>query len=978
MLRVSTIPADVPFVDALAKGLLAETGDDPLALADMLVLLPNRRACRSLREAFLRAGESRAMALPAIQPIGDLDPDDILVDAGSELDLPPAIGGLRRKLLLTRLLMGARSLNLSADQAGRLADDLASLLDELQTECVAFDALDDLVPEHLAAHWQQSLTILKILGHHWPTVLAGEDAIDPAERRHQVLHAIASRWTASLPAKRIVAAGSTGSIPATRELLRTIASLPNGEVVLPGLEIELTGESWNALDPQHPQYGLKQLLDAFDLHRREVKLWSQVDNVDVRQGRRALLREVMRPSGLDGSWHEAGRIDPAEIQGLSVVQHPDPAVEALTITLRLRAALLEEGRRAALITPDRTLARRVVVELRRFGIQIDDSAGVPLDQTTSGSFLLLAAKMIVDEVRPVALLSVLKHPLMRGGLESEIVRRRARALDRLCLRGPAITGGFSRIIGELNTLRQAAGDDQLDNKDQWLELRDWLDSLSRAAQPFSALVLEDDAPLGALIDAHLRFVETLAMVDGSAEALWAKEAGEAASALFRELLEASDDEDRIAPAAYPAFLGQLMAARPVRPRRPGHPRLSILGQLEARLQQADLVILAGLNEGVWPSAEDPGPWLNPTMRESLGLPPLDRRIGQAAHDFVQAAAVGEVVLSRAEKDIDGNPTVPSRWLVRLKACLAASNIDGEAIAESRDWQDWAINLDQPSGVATPAPQPRPMPPVPARPRKLPVSDVERWMKNPYALYAKRILALVPLEPLEADPGAADRGMIVHKVLERFVHAFPRALPEDALERLRDFGVQAFARYNQRPQIRAIWWPRFLQIAEWVVAREAAIRGELDEILAEIKAEIVIDAPAGPFLLTARADRLERKADGSVQVIDYKTGTPPNKKEMAQGQAPQLPLEGMMLKEGGFADLGSLPLASLQFWRLSGGVEGGKLEQRPIELVDGVLDSLSALIRHYDQATTGYPASYRPPTARRDDYDHLARLGEWPN
>ncbi len=979
MLRVSTIPAGVPFVDALAKGLLAEAAGDTLALADMLVLLPNRRACRSLRDAFWRGNQGRALALPMIQPIGDLDPDDILLDAESEQGLPPAIGGLRRRLLLTRLLA---PLGWTADQAGRLADDLAALLDELQTERIAFEALDDLVPEHLAAHWQQSLQVLKILGGSWTSVLAEEHAIDLAERRHQVLRAIAERWEAAPPSKRIVAAGSTGSIPATRELLRVIASLPNGEVVLPGLEAELDGKNWNALDPQHPQYGLSQLLDAFGLHRREVQIWHGANEADLRfdarQGRRFLLREMMRPCGLEESWQDARKIDSADIKGLSLAEHPDPGIEALAITLRLRAALLEEGRCAALITPDRILARRVVVELRRFGIHIDDSAGIPLDQTTPGSFLLLAARLLTEEVRPVALLSVLKHPLMRAGLDVEVVRRRARSLDRLCLRGPAIMGGFSRIIGELNALRQAVGDDSPDEQDELLELRDWLDSLGRAAKPFLDLAQREQVPLSALINAHLRFVESLAMVDGSAEALWAKEAGEAASLLFRELLEAAEDDDRIAPAAYPALLGQLMAARPVRPRRPGHPRLFIWGQLEARLQHADLVILGGLNERVWPSPDDPGPWLNPSMRESLGLPPLERRVGQSAHDFVQAAAGGEVVLSRAEKDIDGNPTVPSRWLVRLKACLAASGIDGETIAEKPDWQDWAMNLDQPSGAAVPATQPKPAPPVVARPRKLAVSDIERWMKNPYALYAKRILALAPLEPLEADPGAADRGVIVHKVLERFVRSFPRTLPEDAFERLRDLGVQAFARYNHRPQVRAIWWPRFLKIAEWVVAREANIRGDLDEILAEVQGEMSIEAPEGPFHLTARADRLELRADGGINIVDYKTGTLPGRKEMGQGLAPQLPLEGMMLKEGGFSDFGRLPLADLQFWRLAGGEEGGKLEQRPVELVDGVLESITALIRHYDQLSTSYPASYRPPTARKEDYDHLARLGEWPN
>ncbi len=972
MVGVWTIPAGVPFVDALADGLLAEANGDALALADMLVLLPNRRACRTLCEAFWRAGQGRAMVLPGIQPIGDLDPDDLLIDAAAELDLPPAISPLRRRFLLTRLLA---PLGWTADQAGKLADDLALILDELQTERVPFEALEALVPDHLASHWQRSYQLLQLVGQHWPAVLADEEVIDPAERRHRLLTALAQRWASAPPTRRIVAAGSTGSIKATRDLLKVIANLPNGDVVLPGLDRELDGAAWQALDPQHPQYALSALLCDLGRHRREVETWPGIEDLGRRQ---TLLREVMRPSGLAENQRRFGKIAQDSLSGLSLAEHVDPAAEALAITLRLRAALLEEGRRAALITPDRTLARRVIIELRRFGIQIDDSAGTPLDRTSTGSFLLLIAKLLTEGVRPVALLSVLKHPLMRAGLEPEEVRRRARALDRLCLRGPAIIGGFNRIIGELNTLRQMTGDDDAAAREPFSGLRDWIESLAAILQPFLDLADQDTVPLRRLVEAHLQAAEALAAIDGTAERLWAKEMGEEASGLFREILEAVDDQDRMPPAAYPPFIAQLMTASPVRSKRPSHPRLFIWGQLEARLQQVDLVILAGLNEGVWPRSEEPGPWLNPTMREKLGLPPLERRVGQAAHDFEQALASDEVVLSRAEKDQDGNPTVPSRWIVRLKALIEAQGNTDISIEDDPAWQDWAVNLDLPSGATRPEDQPKPKPPIADRPRKLPVSDIERWMRNPYALYAKRILKLQPLEPLEADPGAADRGIIIHKVLERFVKAYPDALPADALERLRDYGVQAFSRYNQRPQVRAIWWPRFLRVAAWVVAREAAARPVLDGILAEAKGELAIPAPAGLFHLTARADRLERQRDGSVNVIDYKTGFPPTRSEMAAGLAPQLPLEGMLLENGGFGDLGEARLAELQFWQLSGHQEGGRLVPRPTELVQGVLEQLTALIAHYDQADTAYPASYRPPTARRGDYDHLARLGEWPN
>ena len=445
-------------------------------------------------------------------------------------------------------------------------------------------------------------------------------------------------------------------MPATRSLLRTIASLPNGEVVLPGLDRDMDDAAWQAIGPQHPQHGLKELLSALGMARHQVERWhpvDRIDEIDAADGARpALLREVMQPSGLAGGWRAAA-IGADALDGLTLADYPDAATEATAIALRLRAALLVAGRTAALITPDRSLARRVVVELRRFGIEIDDSAGVPLDRTAPGSFLLLTAKLVVEEVRPVALLSVLKHPLMRAGLEAKTVRRRARALDRHCLRGPAILGGFRQIVGELSDLRQLAGDDRAPLQDDLLELRDWIEAIAGLAKPFADLAGERTAPLGALAEAHLRFAGALAAVDGGAEALWAKEAGEMAAGLFRELLDAADPEDVLPPAAYPPLLAGLMTARLVRPRRPTHPRLSIYGQLEARLQQADLTIVAGLNEGVWPRVAEPGPWLNPSMRESLGLPPLERRVGQAAHDVVQAAAGGEVVLSRAEKDLDG-------------------------------------------------------------------------------------------------------------------------------------------------------------------------------------------------------------------------------------------------------------------------------------------------------------------------------------
>jgi ATP-dependent helicase/nuclease subunit B len=977
MARVSTIPAGVPFVDALARGLLLEAGPAPMAFADWLVLLPNRRACRSLADAFLEASDRPALILPRIQPIGDLDPDELPLDGLAEEEVPPALGGQRRRLLLTRLLC---PLGRSIDEAARLAKDLGDLLDELQTERLDPAALDRLVPDHLAAHWQQSREILQILVSHWPAVLAEEQAIDPAERRHLLLGAIAERWRQHPPAGRIIAAGSTGSIPATRDLLKVIAGLEGGELVLPGLERGLDQASWEALGPQHPQYGLKQLLDALSIERDAVTPWPEAGSAAGSAARCCLLAEVMRPAATIGAWREsAARILPDEaFAGLEIAQHPDVATEAAAIALRLRAALEWPGRTAALVTPDRQLARRVAVELRRFDIEIDDSAGVPLDQTAVGSFLLLTAALMLGGGGPVALLSVLKHPLARAGLEPGLCRRRARELERLCLRGPRLAGGFGQLLDELNDRREAARTDQ--ERERIAGLRDWLESLAAITRPLAALAEREEASLEALLRAHLRSAEALASVDGDAAALWSGEAGEQASALLAELLEASGEADRTAPAAYPGLLAQLMAERPVRRQGAVHPRLALWGQLEARLQQADLVILGGLNEAVWPRAVEPGPWLSAGMREQLGLPPLECRIGQAAHDFVQAAAAKEVVLSRAEKDVLGNPTVPSRWLTRLRSLLLSQGRT-ETLQGDPAWDAWATALDRPTGAIRPDPQPRPTPPLRARPRELSVSDIGRWLANPYELYAKRILKLSPLEPLEADPGAQDRGILIHGALEKFVRAFPETLPPDALQRLRDFGLQAFAPLRHRPQVQALWWPRFMELARWLVAHERDHRPTLAAILPEVEGAIWLDAPAGRVRIKARADRLEREPGGAIRVIDYKTGGLPQASEVRAGLAPQLPLEGHMVEAGGFEAIGPAALGALEFWQLVGNSQPGRTraadkQSDPAELAAAAAAGLARLIAHFDQPGTAYAARPRPAAARPGDYDHLARVQEW--
>jgi ATP-dependent helicase/nuclease subunit B len=975
--QLFTIPPAVGFVDALAAALLAEGATDPLALADITLLLPTRRSARALQEALLRRSDGRPLLLPRLQPLGDVAVDELELgapegeDGAAALALPPALPPLRRQLVLTRLVLRFERAGAQPDQAARLAADLGRLLDEVGTQGLGFDRLAQLVPADYAQHWQETLRFLAILTEHWPAILAELGAIDAVERRNRLLRARAAAWAAAPPPGPVIAAGSTGSIPATAELLAVIARLPRGRVVLAGLDRDCDEATWAAIgeDPGHPQHGLFQLLARLGAARADVRDWPAAGLAATPPGRSRVLAEALRPAGTTEAWRQSLPDDVARqrarlgLAGVTRIDCPGPAEEARVIALLLRERLERPGERAALVTPDRTLARRVAAELARWDIAIDDSAGEPLADTPPGIFLRLTAGLLVERLAPVPLLALLKHPLAAGGRGPAALRRLARRLDRK-LRGPRPAPGLAG-------LRAALGEDA--------ELADWLTELEAMATPFAAELARGTARLGALLAAHIGFAEAMATAPGEAGAarLWAGDAGEAAAELVAELAAAADDLGEIAGERYPALLSALIAGRAVRPRWGSHPRLAIWGLLEARLQQADLLVLGGLNEGSWPAEAAGDPWLSRPMRAAFGLPPPERRTGQAAHDFAQAFAAPEVVLTRSLR-VDGAPTVPSRWLLRLDAyCETAGLVTVRAAAAP--WLAWQAALDTPDTVA-PLPAPRPRPPVASRPRELPATQIEQWMRDPYAIYARHVLRLKAMEPLDAPLGAADRGSLIHEALDRFVTEHPGPLPFDALERLLKIGRATFEEALAQPAVWAFWWPRFERIARWFVAAEAERRPGLAALASEIKGTLTLAAPAGGFTLTARADRIELRRDGGLVLVDYKTGTPPKQREIELGFAPQLPLEAAIAAAGGFPDLPAAPVGGLEHWRLTGATVPGLIcpvEGDPAALGLAALDGLGRLVAAFDDPATPYEARPAPRYAPRfSDYAHLARVAEW--
>ncbi|HUE19788.1 MAG TPA: double-strand break repair protein AddB [Stellaceae bacterium] len=976
---VFSIASELPFLDALVASLNARASDDPLALARMTVLLPTRRAARSLAEAFLRAGAGKPLLLPRMLPVGDLDAEELSIladeDLSGDAEIAPPLPDLTRRLMLARLVLAwgnARGESLSAAQATPLAAALARFLDEVETEGCDLAALAALAPEEHARHWQLVLQFLGIVTESWPRVLAESGAMEPAARRNAILRAQAELWRKAPPSLPVIAAGITGSVPAVAELIAMVATMPQGAVVLPGFDSGGDAESWQAIaeDPAHPQHLLARLLAKLAVAPKDVRDWPAPGFTESAAPRDKLIAEALRPAALSDRWGALKGFDKSALSGLRRIDCPGPQEEAAVIALLMRERLEEPGKTAALVTPDRELARRVAGELRRWGIEIDDSAGTKLSQTPPGVFLRLVLQAVAEELAPLALLALLKHPLAACGMAPAETRELARRLELAALRGPRPAPGIAGLTAALS--------DPV--------LQKFIAGIGRALDPLIAALGHDRIDLADLIAAHIRATEAMAATDeaAGAESLWRQTAGEVAATFVSGLRDAARDFPQLAGADYPPLFESLLAGPVVRPAYGRHPRLFIWGLLEARLQQADLMILGGLNEGTWPARVDSDPWLSRPMRAKFGLPPPERRIGMAAHDFAQCLVAPRVVLTRATR-IGGAPTLPSRFLARLETVLRGLKLghllEGDQ-AEDGAPLIWQRLIDEP-GVRHPVAPPAPRPPLSARPRQLSVTAIETWIRDPYAIYARHVLRLRALDPLDADPGLAQRGSFIHAALDNFLQEFPHALPPGAEARLLELGEAAFGEALAHPDVRAFWWPRFERIAQWLVAEERARRPLIAESHAEIDGKFVLSGRAGDFTLTGKADRIDRFKVGGLAILDYKTGRVPSAGEIRAGYAPQLPLEAMIAAAGGFPGIAPAPVESLLYWKLSGGEPAGEesAAARGAPAVEALAlrarETLERLVASFDDPTTPYLSWPQPGQAPRySDYTHLARVKEW--
>jgi ATP-dependent helicase/nuclease subunit B len=1020
------VPAGEPFLsrlaDAVTQGALPGCEDFRGArdFSRLTIYLPTRRAVREFSQELWQRFAPRTVLLPDIRPLGDVDEDahDLLAAPDNRIGDEPAIDPLDRLFLLARLMRAwahdhapqkqhAADLMLTLDGDGAralaVAADLCVLLDGAETERVDLAGIAGLDVADFAANWQVTRDVLGLIVEDLPRQMAERGVTGPAARRNRLLERETGRLAADGTRDPVVAAGSTGSIPATASLLKVIAGLPNGCVIVPGLDRTLDDEAWAALPPAHPQFGLARLLAGMGADRNQVALLPGCAVDRASNARARLMSEVMRPADTTDTWSghlaEFGE-DELELAlaGISAIEAPGPREEALAIALILREALEEPGRRATLVTPDRTLARRVAGELRRWRIDIDDTAGEPLAKSPPGVFALLLVDCLTVQLAPIPLMALLKHPFTRLGLERGQALARARLLELACLRGVRPAPGVEGLRAALaETRRVLAGGGRLPAALKRIddtaleEVEDLIGRLERAVGPLLALIDGGMArTLPEIVHCHITALSALSAgpddVESSGPSVWQDDDGDDLASLMQRLALSGEARDLVLPQTYPAVIDYLMSRAVTRPRRPGHPRLAIRGLLEARLLAADVVVLGGLNENTWPGPAVIDPWLNRPMRAELGLLPPERQIGLSAHDFVQLAMASRVHLVRAAKQ-DGAQTVAARWVLRLKTLIGGERAKRLEDAGAR-WLTLVDALDRGPSAPPQPPQPpqappAPSPPVASRPRRLSVTEIETWIRDPYALYARRILGLEELDRIDADPSAADRGLILHQIFHEFTARNKGVLGPEAADQLLEIGANIFERHIDRPGVRAFWWPRFERIARWFIGIEDMLREAVAEQLTETGGMLEFDAPGGTFKITARADRIDVMVSGLVRLIDYKSGQVPSIDQVKASFSPQLPLEAAIAQAGGFEGLGAVETGELIYIRTTGAETPGEVRlvssaQLPAAAAAArALDGLKALVRQYDDPAQAYlPSVARDFETKPRTYDHLARYREW--
>lgn len=988
------IPYGLNFADELAAGILKTYGHDYQLLASVTIFLPTARACRSVHDSFLRANTGKANIAPRLIPLGDPNADDVLLQMPNAPEIKPAISDLKRRIHLTQLIGATKGVQakaadekISYDQAARISQTLGALLDDMAAYEVDTKAFTALTEGEYADHWKPILTFLDIIFNNWPHILADLSAQDAGTRRVQILDTLCQAWAYNPPKAPIIAAAINRNIPSVRRFLRQIAGLENGAIVFQGFE-HIDDEMWNmfiredmdwhsqSTAESSPFWVNAQLLNAMQREPADIKDWPFVPK-NIPDKPQYSIADCLRPPGIEPIDFELKKL-PFEL-----VECENSSEEAKLIALMMRANLEKNGQTAALITPNRDLAQKVQAELKRWNLDIDDSAGIQLSKTPIGAYLCLINEMAAENIRPRSLVAFLKHPFTHLQMDRNQLRPLARKLD-IYLRDAGNIEGFALILQYLRKIqRQQFMDDNIDT-DMGV-LINLIGQIELNFTAFMALLNTVQAAPKQLLTKHIEFAEWAATgdMDLGTDILWRGDAGQAASSFIAALLEELALLPIINGRRWPDFFTLFLDGQTIRPVKNAHPRLFIWGMVESRIQQADFTIIGGFNEGHWPQIPDTGPWLSRPMRKSLDMGGIEEEIGLNAADFMNLVSAPHVVITRSIRE-GAKPATKSRWLRRIEAKLSPDYHKNKNQDVWHSWLHALYNIEQTENLK-PAMRPAPTPPLTARPRKLSVTRIDDLLKDSYTIYVSHILKLYPLNDLESDLDNAAFGNLAHDILEEFIALMAQdvgvnqILTERHLNILKSLAQDKLALLNLPKAQQGFWQRRLDNLCGWFINQENSDREKITKTWLEIRGEYEWVSDYKPFILTGRADRVDALDDGTIRIIDYKTGSIiPSKNQVYNHQAPQMTLEALIAQKAGFAQFAASQASALEYWQISGGATAkATIIEIDADIIANVENLLVDLVNYFDDTQTPYWARpYGDSIKIYGKYDHLARYKEW--
>ncbi|HQS84908.1 MAG: double-strand break repair protein AddB [Alphaproteobacteria bacterium 16-39-46] len=975
---IYSLSSDLPFLETLAESLLHSTQKAPLHLSKYTILFPTQRSLRAFKH--ILGHHADALFLPNLFTLNDLAPraEDFLTslfqnipfESLQELSLPPPLSILRGSLLCAEALRRGGGLfnhTLNPEAQENLSKALLETLGELASHNVSLKDGDLHIPETHGIHWEKTTLFLKTILEIWPLILKAEEASDPLTFVQDRLKILSSYLVKSPPSTPIIVAGIRGLSPVFISFLKTIFNCSKGVFLVETFSKDFKDTSPQSLSPSHPSYELTSFLSELNVSPSHLKPWPFVlkQKDETLSARLSLINGTFPVTALNQKeppsniFHSLAK----SLENISFFEAGSLLEEARVISLRMRHVLETPQKTAALITPDRRLAHLVKTELLKWDIIVDDSGGTSFAQTTVGRYFLKSLQTLLSHESPLLLISLLKDPLTRLGMNQENLDQALKTLELYALRGLKPSPGIPSLRHRLGSFKKE-GDLALNDSLEIAE--DLLKSFEEITSPFKNL-LENGAPPAVLLKSHEEFLKALSKTGEGDSLLWQKEEEAEAESLFQTLIQETENLSPLTRSSYGGFLKSLLTKSTLQLTLPEHPRLSILGLFESRLLKKDSVILGGLNEGTWPDLPHANPWIHKNLREALSLPPLEARIGVSIQDFLHGFLNKEVLLTRSKRTKSGIER-PSRILVHLTTFLESQNLSFEQPFEILLLKA----LTPPSSSLVKPPEANP--PLSARPHRLTPSLIEMLSKDPYGFYAQTILNLRPLKPFEAFPTASDFGTLIHTSIENL--SGKSFLPSEEVLRKEFKNTSLYKALSRGEQY--FWAHRFLCILKnfWTQHAKQLQNPELLTISREVSVSHLFSISTNPksFEIKGRIDRLEETLE-SFHIMDYKTGSLPSKIAIETGLNSQLPLLGLLLKETLTSQKRPLKNIALSYWPLK---KDAFLPlntlKNPETLIENTSQMLTEILDFFYNTET--PGHFRATPYAHSSYAHLARIQEW--